>query len=175
MNTLNEEPAASGEMLDGRGLADPGETRPASADAEGGPVVTDEPYAETKEVMAGHWVLECASLDRVTEIAARVARRPQPPGAPSHPVVIRRIDETGPARDRSGAGPIRAGRSRGTGGEAGPGWRPRGWAAAEAGSVRGRGAGSSLPESPPSPHTHARTPGQGPARSSDFHIPSPPS
>ncbi|MFC9731209.1 YciI family protein [Streptomyces roseolus] len=99
MNTLNKELLESGEMLDGQGLADPGETRHVSLDAEGRPVVTDGPYAETKEVLAGYWVLECESLDRVTEIAARVARCPQPAGAPEYPVVIRRIDEQGPSQD----------------------------------------------------------------------------
>ncbi|WP_031003352.1 YciI family protein [Streptomyces sp. NRRL F-5727] len=99
MNTLNEELTESGEMLDGQGLADPGETRFVTVDADGRPVVTDGPYAATTEVLAGYWVLECASLDRVTEIAARVARCPQPPGAPEYPVVIRRIDETGPSLD----------------------------------------------------------------------------
>ncbi|MEU9856430.1 YciI family protein [Streptomyces sp. NPDC047974] len=99
MNTLNKELLESGEMLDGQGLADPGETRHVSLDADGRPVVTDGPYAETKEVLAGYWVLECESLDRVTEIAARVARCPQPEGAPEYPVVIRRIDEAGPSQD----------------------------------------------------------------------------
>ncbi|MFF9339342.1 MULTISPECIES: YciI family protein [unclassified Streptomyces] len=99
MSTLNKELLESGEMLDGQGLADPGETRHVSLDAAGSPVVTDGPYAETKEVLAGYWVLECESLDRVTEIAARVARCPQPAGAPEYPVVIRRIDEQGPAQD----------------------------------------------------------------------------
>ncbi|MFE5794481.1 YciI family protein [Streptomyces sp. NPDC056503] len=99
MTTLNKELLESGEMLDGQGLADPGETRHVSLDAEGRPVVTDGPYAETKEVLAGYWVLECESLERVTEIAARVAGCPQPAGAPDYPVVIRRIDEAGPAQD----------------------------------------------------------------------------
>ncbi|MFI0987955.1 YciI family protein [Streptomyces exfoliatus] len=99
MNTLNEELTASGEMLDGQGLAAPDTTRFVTVDGDGKPVVTDGPYAETKEVIAGYWVLDCASLDRVTEIAARVARCPQPAGAPEYPVVIRPIDETGPTQD----------------------------------------------------------------------------
>ncbi len=53
------------------------------------PVITDGPYSETKELLAGYWVLDCESLERVTEIAARVARCPQPAGAPDYPVVIR--------------------------------------------------------------------------------------
>lgn len=51
-----------------------------SVDKAGQPVITDGPYSETKELLAGYWVLDCASLERVTEIAARVARCPQPAG-----------------------------------------------------------------------------------------------
>jgi uncharacterized Zn-finger protein len=36
-------------------------------------------------------VLECESLERVTEIAERVTRCPGPEGATNHPVVIRPI------------------------------------------------------------------------------------
>ncbi|MER5307105.1 YciI family protein [Streptomyces sp. NPDC002773] len=99
MNAINEELSASGEMIDGQGLASPSTTRFVSLDGDGKPLVTDGPYAETKEVIAGYWVLDCASLERVTEIAARVARCPQPTGAPEYPVVIRPIDEVGPRQD----------------------------------------------------------------------------
>ncbi|MFD3728005.1 YciI family protein [Streptomyces sp. NPDC058671] len=99
MNAINEELSASGEMIDGQGLAAPSTTRFVTLDGNGEPLVTDGPYAETKEVIAGYWVLDCASLERVTEIAARVARCPQPAGAPEYPVVIRPIDETGPRQE----------------------------------------------------------------------------
>ncbi|MFF9427217.1 YciI family protein [Streptomyces sp. NPDC014746] len=99
MESINKELAARGEMLDAQGLAAPSKARFVMADAQGEPLVTDGPYAETKEVLAGYWVLDCASLDRVTEIAAQVARCPVPPGSPDHPVVIRPIDETGPRQD----------------------------------------------------------------------------
>ncbi|MET7756626.1 YciI family protein [Streptomyces sp. NPDC005389] len=99
MNTINEELAAKGEMLDAQGLAAPSTTRFVTVDGDGRPVVTDGPYAETKEVIAGYWLLDCASLERVTEIAAQVARCPQPAGAPEYAVVIRQVDETGPTQD----------------------------------------------------------------------------
>ncbi|MEV4936805.1 YciI family protein [Streptomyces zaomyceticus] len=99
MNALNKELAANGEMLDAQGLAAPSTTRFVTVDGDGRPVVTDGPYAETKEVIAGYWLLDCASLERVTEIAARVARCPQPAGAPAYPVVIRPVDEIGPRQD----------------------------------------------------------------------------
>jgi hypothetical protein len=91
MTSINDDLAESGEMVDGQGLAEPGKTRHVSLDADGKPVITDGPYGETKELLAGYWVLDCASLERVTEIAARIARCPQPAGAPDYPVVIRPI------------------------------------------------------------------------------------
>src|SRR4029450_12326081 len=42
------------------------------------PVVTDGPYAETQEVLAGYWVVECDSFDRATEIAGRLSACPAP-------------------------------------------------------------------------------------------------
>ena len=44
----------------------------------GVPVVTDGPYAETQEVLAGYWIVECESFDRATEIAGRLADCPGP-------------------------------------------------------------------------------------------------
>jgi hypothetical protein len=41
-------------------------------------VVTDGPYAETQEVLAGYWIVECESFDRATEIASRLADTPAP-------------------------------------------------------------------------------------------------
>ena len=95
MNAINDDLAETGEFVDGQGLVEPARTRFVTADAEGRPVVTDGPYGETKEVLAGYWVLDCESLERVTEIAARVARCPAPAGSPVYPVVLRPIDEAG--------------------------------------------------------------------------------
>ena len=74
MEKFNNELAESGELVETRGLAAPVLTRrlgPAS-------VVTDGPYAETQEVLAGYWIVECESFDRATEIAARLADTPAP-------------------------------------------------------------------------------------------------
>ena len=93
MGALNDDLAETGEMIDGQGLTEPARARHVSLGADGKPVITDGPYGETKELLAGYWVLDCASLERVTEIAARVLECPQPEGAPQYPVVIRPIDE----------------------------------------------------------------------------------
>ena len=91
MGAINNDLSESGEMIDGNGLAEPALTRCVSAGEDGRPVITDGPYGETKELLAGYWVLECESLDRVTEIAARVAQCPGPEGLTNYPVVIRPI------------------------------------------------------------------------------------
>jgi hypothetical protein len=95
MEEINNDLAESGELVDANGLGEPAGTRLVGAGTDGRPVITDGPYGETKELLAGYWVLDCESLDRVTEIAARVAQCPLPEGAPSHPVVIRPIQDAG--------------------------------------------------------------------------------
>jgi hypothetical protein len=45
---------------------------------DGVSVVTDGPYAETQEVLAGYWIVECESFDRATEVAGRLANCPAP-------------------------------------------------------------------------------------------------
>ncbi|MER5466473.1 MULTISPECIES: YciI family protein [unclassified Streptomyces] len=95
MGEVNNDLSESGEFVDGHGLAEPAQTRFVSAGKDGRPVITDGPYGETKELLAGYWVLDCESLERVTEIAARIATCPGPEGAPPYPVVIRPIQDGG--------------------------------------------------------------------------------
>ncbi|MET7894899.1 YciI family protein [Streptomyces mirabilis] len=91
MGAISDDLSKSGELVDGQGLAEPAQTRLVAAGQDGKAVVTDGPYSETKELIAGYWVLECESLERVTEIAERVTRCPGPEGATNYPVVIRPI------------------------------------------------------------------------------------
>ena len=56
-------------------------------------VSTDGPFAETKEQLAGYYVIECESLDDAIEIAAAV------PGARSGTIEIRpQVEGVGPSR-----------------------------------------------------------------------------
>ncbi|MEU0944804.1 YciI family protein [Streptomyces canus] len=91
MSAVNDDLSETGEMLDGQGLAEPARIRHVSRGTDGKAVITDGPYSETKELLCGYWVLECESLERVTEIAERIAQCPQPADAPEYPVVIRPI------------------------------------------------------------------------------------
>jgi len=79
METFNRELAESGELVETRGLTAPVHARRLKTKA-GVPVVTDGPYAETTEVLAGYWIVECDSFDRATEIAARLSACPAPAG-----------------------------------------------------------------------------------------------
>ncbi len=77
MEALNAELESSGELVETRALNAPVHTRRVQLQ-DGVPVVTDGPYAETSEVLAGYWIVECASFDRATEIAARLSACPAP-------------------------------------------------------------------------------------------------
>lgn len=95
MTDLNKRLEESGELVETRGLAAPVHTRRVSGGLRGGvPVVTDGPYAETQEVLAGYWIVECASFDRATAIAAELAKCPAPEAVAQAEVVdIRPIME----------------------------------------------------------------------------------
>ncbi|MDI5974585.1 YciI family protein [Amycolatopsis magusensis] len=70
--------AETGELVDAQGLSAPASAREVRLRA-GVPVITDGPYAETEEVLAGYWIIDCASLERATEIATALSRAPGPP------------------------------------------------------------------------------------------------
>jgi hypothetical protein len=64
----------SGEFVDAAALAAPVHTRRVGP----GDLVTDGPYAETAEVLVGYTIVDCASFDRATEIAAKLGGSPAP-------------------------------------------------------------------------------------------------
>jgi hypothetical protein len=79
MESFHQELVKSGELVDAQGLTAPVHAR--RVQSKGGvPVVTDGPYPETSEVLAGYTIVECDSFDRATEIGARMAACPPGPG-----------------------------------------------------------------------------------------------
>jgi hypothetical protein len=86
--------AESGELVETRGLTAPVHARRIEL-TDGVPVVTDGPYAETQEVLAGYWVVDCESFDRATQIAARLSNCPGPAGAAANAVIdVRPVADT---------------------------------------------------------------------------------
>lgn len=70
VDTLMSELIASGEWVGGEGLADPSQTKTVRV-RDGVPAVTDGPYIEAKEQLAGYSIVECETPERAVEIAAR--------------------------------------------------------------------------------------------------------
>ena len=93
MESFNKELAESGELVETRGLAAPVHARRLQLQ-DGVPVVTDGPYAETQEVLAGYWIVDCESFDRATAIAGRLSSCPGPAGASSPVADVRPIIES---------------------------------------------------------------------------------
>ena len=70
-NALQVELKASGEFIGAYGVADQEMAKTVHL-ADGVPVVTDGPYLEAKEYLASFDIVDCDSLERALEIAARV-------------------------------------------------------------------------------------------------------
>ncbi|HEY4727692.1 MAG TPA: YciI family protein [Actinomycetes bacterium] len=68
---LTEELAAAGELIVSEALADPSLTTRVTV-RDGQTLTSDGPFAETKELLGGFFLLECESHERAVEIAARV-------------------------------------------------------------------------------------------------------
>jgi hypothetical protein len=89
---LNKELEESGELIGGEALAWREAARIVRSDGKSAPVVTDGPYAETKEQLAGFQIVDVDSLERAIEIAARVSAVPGPGGVPiEQPIEVRPV------------------------------------------------------------------------------------
>jgi hypothetical protein len=70
VDALMKEFAESGELVGGQGLAHPSNTRTVRV-RDGVPAVTDGPFVEAKEQLAGYVIVECETAERAAELAAR--------------------------------------------------------------------------------------------------------
>ena len=94
MEDLNEEMTKNGEMLQGIGLSGPAALKTVQTKGDGEPIITDGPFPESKEILAGYWILDVASEERVLEIATRISRSPGKNGEPSNqPVEVHAIPD----------------------------------------------------------------------------------
>jgi hypothetical protein len=82
MMAIHRELTESGELVSTEGLTGPEAAKIVTHDGAGAPVVTDGPFAESKELLAGYWLVDVESEDRAIEIAARTSAAPGPGGKP---------------------------------------------------------------------------------------------
>jgi hypothetical protein len=82
----------AGELVGAEGLAAPGQAKVVRSGKGGAPEVTDGPFAESKEFLAGYWIVDVESPKRAYEIAARASAAPGPGGAPLNmPIEVREV------------------------------------------------------------------------------------
>ena len=93
MHTFNDDLTTSGELVSAEGLADASQAKIVSL-KNGIPVATDGPYAESKESLAGDWIVDVDSEARAIELASRVVAFIGPVGAP--PIELRQIMDAPP-------------------------------------------------------------------------------
>ena len=82
MHQLNKDLTESGELVGAEGLTPPGAARVVRAGTDGLPAVTDGPFPEAKEFLAGFWIVDVDSPERAYQLAARASAAPGPGGAP---------------------------------------------------------------------------------------------
>jgi hypothetical protein len=91
MQKFGDKLRAAGEWVDGQGLAGPDEAKLVRAGTDGRPV-TDGVFPESKEFLAGFWIVEVPSAARAYEIAAEASAAPGPGGAPLNmPIEVREV------------------------------------------------------------------------------------
>jgi hypothetical protein len=82
MMRFAKELSDAGELVGAEGLAGPDQARIVRAGKNGAPEVTDGPFPEAKEFLAGYWIVDVEDPARAYELAARASAAPGPGGKP---------------------------------------------------------------------------------------------
>lgn len=89
---MNAELAQRGELVDAQGLAGPELAKFVVSGGNGAPVVTDGPFPEAKELLAGYRLVDVETTERAIEIAAQASAAPGPGGvAIGQPIEVREV------------------------------------------------------------------------------------
>jgi hypothetical protein len=97
MINLARDLTSSGELVMAEGLDVPKNAKVVKAHRVDAPVVTDGPFPETKEFLAGFWIVDCESPRRAIEIAAKASTAPGRGGAPMGiPIEVRQVGSPPP-------------------------------------------------------------------------------
>ena len=92
MKNFAKELGQAGELVAAEGLAAPGQARLVRAGKAGAPEVTDGPFPEAKEFLAGYWIIDVETPQRAYEIAGRASAAPGPGGKPLNmPIEVREV------------------------------------------------------------------------------------
>lgn len=91
MREFSKELKDSGVFVATEGLGFPDQAKIVRAGKDGLPV-TDGVFPESKEFLAGYWIIDVKSAEEAYRIAARVSAAPGPGGAPgSMPIEVRQV------------------------------------------------------------------------------------
>jgi len=83
MKDFGKKLQANGELVGAEGLAGPDQAKLVRAGPDGEPI-TDGVFPETKEFLAGYWIVDVESPERAYRIAAEASMAPGPGGKPLH-------------------------------------------------------------------------------------------
>jgi hypothetical protein len=88
---LDEELRQSGELVSAEGLSFPDQAKLVRAGKDGIPI-TDGVFPESKEFLAGFWIIDVENPERAYAVAAKVSAAPGPGGTPLNmPIEVRPI------------------------------------------------------------------------------------
>jgi hypothetical protein len=91
MKNIDEDLRESGELVAVEGLSFPDQARLVRAGKDGAPI-TDGIFPESKEFLAGFWIVDVDAPERAYAIAAKVSAAPGPGGAPLNmPIEVRPV------------------------------------------------------------------------------------
>jgi hypothetical protein len=94
---LHKELVSSGELVESEVLAGPDLAKIVTSDGTA-PVVTDGPFQEFKEWLAGYQIVDVESEARAIEIAAKISAVPGPGGvATQQPIQVRQVMDEAPS------------------------------------------------------------------------------
>jgi hypothetical protein len=91
MKRFSEELRQAGELVGAEGLDQPSQAKVVRAGKDGTPI-TDGVFPETKEYLAGYWIIDVETLERAYAVAAKASTCPGPGGKPLNiPIEVRQV------------------------------------------------------------------------------------
>lgn len=92
LREFNRKLEENGELVDIQALVGPEDAKIVHAQPDGKPTITDGPFPEAKEFLAGFWVIDVESEERALELAGIASAAPGPGGKPLNmPIQVRQV------------------------------------------------------------------------------------